>query len=238
MRALGEAIERTASSRISFDAECRALSLPEGEVFDVLSYRPPSLPMFSISNKGIPDYLPFSPERAYRWRRGERADGSCVWVPIELVYYPVTRADVVDAMCGNSNSNGVAAAASMSVAKSSAFFELIERDAYGRAWISGEAPYRLSEWPEQLLHIVDVIREAGLVVELCAFQTHAPTAAVAIRGESEPALAFGMATRDNWDEAIEKALQEALSHRVAFNKATLEPHESLRDRLVSRKRAP
>lgn len=213
IRALGEAIERNSAQQVAVDAKGSAKSLHLSNVFDVRSLYPPGMQGFSGHADGeAPKFAPFRSDGTYRWRKGTTGAGDEQWVPVELVYYPVEASVNCAPLCGSCTSNGVAAGASLSEARTSALYELIERDAFVRSWISQRPPDRFASQPRGVRAIVERLRSTGCRVEFLAFSAIAPTVGVAILQEAAPALSYGMATKATWPLAAEKALQEAMSH--------------------------
>lgn len=213
IRALGEAIERDSAQRITIDAKGSVKDLHLSNTFDVRSLYPPRMQGFTDRTDGkAPDFSPFRSDGTYRWRKGTTGAGDEQWVPIELVYYPVEMSMHCAPLCGSCTSNGVAAGTSLMEARTSALYELIERDAFVRSWISQQPPDRFTSQPRSVRTIVERLRYSGCRVEFLAFSSIAPTVGVAIIQEAAPALSYGMATKGTWLLAAEKALQEAMSH--------------------------
>lgn len=202
-RATGEAIERQAlaNPRIDFVGPLGALS---PEVVVPTSLLPKEdLAAFALSTR----YKPFDAETSYEWTFGTDVTGQRYALPIEMIYFVPTLAR---ARCALASSNGVAAARSFDEAAEAALHESIERDAFVRTWISRTPP---SCWEHGIAWADDISSELatqGRVVSVHRFDAALPTIGVAIRGE-RPALVFGMATRPDPEQALAKAMQEALA---------------------------
>jgi hypothetical protein len=85
--------------------------------------------------------VPFSPEQAEYWACGERIDGTPVAIPAALVFSPFPRPAWLAP--GAQSSNGAAAGRSIEDARRRAWCELVERDAFIRAWRGGGVPERI-----------------------------------------------------------------------------------------------
>jgi SagB-type dehydrogenase family enzyme len=206
IRAVCESIERSASADVRCDFVGRESELPLGVTprGDLAPSR--LLPVFAG-----PDghYTPYSAQQEYEWRFGTDAAGGVCAVPVEMVYYPL-RLDTRH--CARATSNGVAAGRSLAEAEDAAFRELIERDAFVRAWIGRAAPDAWSIRPGWFDDAVKEINLAPAVITAHVFPlAHLPTVGVAIRSNNRPALAFGMATKEDHELALDKAFQDALA---------------------------
>lgn len=131
------------------------------------------------------------------------ADNREAWIPHPMV---VLRDDYAT---GLPTSSGLAAAPSASLALLRAVQELIERDALMVTWlhsVSGRAvglPERLAE-PVRLLH------GRAMAFDITPAYSPFPVAAVAgsIPRRGEPRFSLGVACRETWDDAVEKAYLE------------------------------
>lgn len=203
LRCQGEVRERDAFMTPRWDLAGPERSIPVPPIA-VTTMWPPTMPIFDST-----DCEPYSPRRAYQWVLGSDGSGSAVAAPIDALY-----AFQRPRRCALPNSSGTAFHFSEKEARRSALFELIERDAFVRAWVSQRPPLRLSteliaRWPR-----VGEIQASGCRIDILAFQACQPTIGVRIRRATWPALAFGLATKDSWEEALEKAYIDALAHFV------------------------
>lgn len=202
VRAIAEALERRVSGRQRVDLV--------GTVDDILSFGarpalellpPPKSPAFAECR----DFVPLSPDNLLEWVVGVDDKDSRVAIPVEMVFYPVK---LNRPRVGQANSSGVAAGTGFGSAFEAALNELVERDAFVRTWLAKIPPPRWEEPPRWFARAI----RWGKAEQITAhwFPSAArPTVGVAIRSPCRPSLAFGMATREDYELALEKALQEA-----------------------------
>ena len=202
--AFGEAIERYSASlpdpaRISW----RRIGELDGDVLD-----PREFPLYSdeqYARAGFP-YPRFNPELLHPWVRGRWL--GCrdeVWVPAVFVFLSLAlhRENLI---CQGS-SNGLAAATTLDEASLRAILELVERDAFMSAWLSGEASQLIEiddSLESPLREALKGIAELGGDVELRLLPTSAcGTTIVALAigdGHNWPGVTLGVAT--DFDPAL------------------------------------
>lgn len=217
VRSAAESLERASCAPDACTRVGTAATLDAETVFDVLQLFPATLPAFAEDG-----YSAFARDVVYDWSIGRMAADPTVWVPSELVHYPYR---VDRPKCGFANSNGVAVASTVRDAEQAAFDELIERNAYVECWLSQTAPPRWTRWPawfdEAVYHLG--IRQEQATVQFYPDAAQ-PTVSVAIRSQEHPALSFGMATKEGWLDALEKAfLESAGSFLAAKSKPAEDP---------------
>jgi ribosomal protein S12 methylthiotransferase accessory factor len=195
--AFGEAIERYSASlpdisRITW----RRLDELEGDVLD-----PRAFPLYDdeqYARPGFP-YARFDPTVPHPWVRGSRLEsGDDVWVPALFGYLSLTT--YAENLICQGSSNGLAAATTPEEAALRATLELVERDAFMSAWLSGAAsrPIELDgSLDDDLREALAGIAELGGTVELRLLPTSAcGTTVLALAlgdGESWPGVTLGLA---------------------------------------------
>lgn len=108
---------------------------------------------------------PFSGNEPRLWVPVQDREGSIFQVLADLVFYPFGRSD--HRRHTSASSSGVAAHTSLDKARASAVAELIERDAFMRAWLSGGPATRVLHWESSAPpSFVDPLVEAGWTVDL------------------------------------------------------------------------
>jgi hypothetical protein len=144
------------------------------------------------------------------WVPGESHDGP-VWIPAALVYYPFAAAPPWLAPIAVS-SNGVAAYPTAPGALRRAWLELVERDAYQRARLTGKVnpPPRIrsSGLPDEARDMVDFLaRHAKVTILLLPSPAEIPV--VLVRADTDRGIASGAAAATDIGQAAVKAATEA-----------------------------
>lgn len=136
IKAIAEALERYASGSLRWDESCSANHLTsEGHSWlDPRRYVPYRTEHYAGSLRHL---KPFDPAETIQWVGGKRVrTGEDIYVPVELVFYPINHEQVGRQICYKACSSGVAAFSEKTEASRRAMFELIERDAVCVTWYS------------------------------------------------------------------------------------------------------
>lgn len=142
IKALSEAVERSSTSRVRVDVESTADELRDEEWLNPNSVAPLSKAQY----RAQPRLEAFKPTSKWQWVRGLYLNSKkSVLVPIDLVFYPIDAEKFERRLCCFATSNGVAAHPNLNQAVQSGLLELIERDAFMRAWYNKEVLKRLDE---------------------------------------------------------------------------------------------
>ncbi|MGH7196702.1 MAG: YcaO-like family protein [Candidatus Saccharimonadales bacterium] len=209
VKAVVEAYERFASSRVRVDVTARAKELDE-------AWLDPRLvaPLTEKQYAAEPFLKPFNEEIEWQWVYGMQHTGEAILVPVDLVFYPLRTATFGRKLCYEANSSGVAAFTNREEAVRRGLLELIERDAIMRNWFvrrppkqidSGQLPYhwrkRTSYWETQgrKVYVFDLSAHGVLVVNV-----------VIVSDTEYPCFIDGAASSErSFEEAISKAFHEA-----------------------------
>jgi ribosomal protein S12 methylthiotransferase accessory factor YcaO len=143
-----------------------------------------------------------------------------VWIPIDLVFYPLITARWRRKPCIATNSSGVAAFADEQGARDRGLLELIERHALMRLWLERTIPGKLS--PEQLPYHwqrrVTYWRDHGRTVDVLDISTHGIVViCVIIRSDNYPGFVSGAAaSAESFEQAVAKAFLEAEAELISL----------------------
>ncbi|HVX47966.1 MAG TPA: YcaO-like family protein [Candidatus Saccharimonadales bacterium] len=210
VKALAEAYERYASSLVRVDHVGKANDFKT-------SWLDPFV-VAPLSDKQYDrlDFLqPFDRDTSWQWVQGKSmVDGSPIWVPVDLVFYPLTNETFGRKLCFEASSSGVAAYTSRQEANRRALLELIERDSVMRNWFMRTSPSRIvySRLPFHWQRRVKYWQELGRdVFVLDMSQYGVVTINVMIMSEDQfPCFVNGCASSEiSFDEAVAKAFHEA-----------------------------
>jgi ribosomal protein S12 methylthiotransferase accessory factor len=212
LSAVGEAIERYAPSlpdpaRLVW----RRLGDLEGEVLD-----PRKGPLYSerqYRTSGFP-FARFDPEVTHPWVEGQwLGTRHRVWVPAVFAYLSLELAAAQHFCQGTSN--GLAAATSAEEGQLRATLELVERDAFMTAWLTGSPCPRLDRelgLESDLREILDGIRQMGGEVEVRVLPTAKCGTAIAClaRGDGQryPGMTLGLGADLDPASALRQAILE------------------------------
>lgn len=87
---------------------------------------------------------PFDSQKEWEWVQGyDLLSGSPVYVPIDLVFYPLSEDKLGRRLCHYGNSSGIAAHSTTEAAIEGALLELVERDAVMRNWYEQVPPHKI-----------------------------------------------------------------------------------------------
>ena len=211
LSAMGEAIERYSASCI--DPDRVVLARPaelDGEFID-----PRCGGLYTdaqYAGAGFP-YVRFDADVAHPWIRGRWLSGGEVWIPAALVSLRIELAP--DQLFCQGTSNGLAAGTSIEDASLRAVFELIERDAFMSAWLSGTPGCRISvddSLDPMLSEVLGQIAHLGADIELFTLPTSAcGTTALCMAlgdGDRYPAMSFGLGCDLDPRAALRQAILE------------------------------
>ena len=156
----------------------------------------------------------FSAKRKYLWRAGVEVEtGRSVHLPAECLHpWEALPAWARRQACANANTSGVAAWPDAEGALTRATLELLERDAFLRAWLSGSAPPQLSiaSLPAAARQRIADLEQAGFRVSVAAIGAGwVPIYSVFVQNEQRPLTAIMAAADFLAEVALMKALDEA-----------------------------
>jgi len=181
-------------------------------------------------------YSPLSMRRRYPWVKGVRVkDGAEVFLMAQCVH-ALSSLDSADSRLPytSASTSGVAAFTDLETAQSRALIELIERDAFARAWLRGAAPPVVDEigLPGSIQGRVAHLRNAGYALSIHALPSmHLPVAAVFAQHSAAAFTSVTTASAFQFEEAVESALSEAESRVQQFHGKA--PHPPLRQAHIS-----
>lgn len=205
LKATVEAYERYSSGNLKVDLSSPASSLG-GNWLDPRNVRPMSKDQLEKK----PYLKEFNAKETMEWVQGKRADGTDVWVPVDLVYYPL---HLQRRLVSEADSSGVAAHFDVDEAKKRAFYELIERDAIMRLWATKQSPKQVN--PEQLgVHICKMNlywKSHSRTNEVFDLSVDGAGVALAISRSNDgswPFFVSGAAAASSFEQAAAKAYQE------------------------------
>ncbi|WP_419907285.1 YcaO-like family protein [Hoeflea sp.] len=165
------------------------------------------------------DWLPPGKKMAeIEWVQARSLDRSSVWVPAEAVFLGQGTMGDPDAVFV-ADTNGCAAGESDRASKSSALFELIERDATARWWYGCRARHRL---PDSVLDaaggtVLEASRAHKIDPRFFDITTDIGVPVVAAAGnEGDGPVALGFAAAPTFASAAMKALVEMLQMALVF----------------------
>ena len=211
MSALGEAVERYSASCV--DPERIVLARPaelDGEFID-----PRCCGLYTdlqYARAGFP-YVRFDADVAHPWIPGRWLNGRPVWIPAAVVALRIelTREQL---FC-QGTSNGLAAGTSSEDASLRATYELIERDAFMSAWLSGTPGCRVAvddSLDPMLAEVLAQVANLGADIELFTLPTSAcGTTALCMAigdGDRYPAISFGLGCDLDPRAAIRQSILE------------------------------
>jgi ribosomal protein S12 methylthiotransferase accessory factor len=216
IKAIAEAYERYASGNYKIDREGAASELGA-------AWLDPRLvrPLTDEQLENNPHMQPFDESSKIDWVEGKKA-GERILVPIDMAYYPLNPHILDRALVAEADSSGVAAHTNEGTATRLALFELIERDAMMRNWLSQQSPdrldgnllpshvqKRLEYWKERGydMHVLDMSGDTAVIQTLLVNQKM-----------EYPYFVNGAAASLEYDQAINKSLEEAelgLAHALS-----------------------
>ncbi len=209
LSAVGEAIERYSASIV--DAERIVWKRPQeldGEFLD-----PRLCGLYSdeqYNRRGFP-YVRFDMEIEHPWVQGNWvSNGQPVWIPAVFVFLTVELRQEQSICQGTSN--GLAASTDKDDASLRAILELVERDAFMAAWLTGSSAQCL-ELDDPLLHeVLKGLEGLGATVEIYTLLASAIGTTVLCLafgdGENYPGVTFGLGCDLEPRAALKQAVLE------------------------------
>lgn len=211
VKAIAEAYERQRSAAVRVDVHSTASSLAK-EWMDPRV----ATPLTDDQYQQLPHLQQFSENMEIEWVRGADRNGREVYVPIDLVFYPIHNLDrkkVVDTC-----SSGFATYSTYDEAVRRGLLELVERDALMRNWYSKTSPDRLDfhVLPVHLQKRIQYWRDLGRdVYVLDLSQMGVVVVEVIITSDSYPCFVSGASSSlDSFEGAAIKAFHEAESRLI------------------------
>jgi ribosomal protein S12 methylthiotransferase accessory factor len=212
LSAVGEAIERYSGSLLDparvIWKKCDEL---EGDFLD-----PREFALYSEAQYSNADYpfARFDPQIAHPWILGSWGhDGSPVWVPAILVYLFFSGGP--DHFFAQGTSNGLAASSTARDAGLRALLELVERDAFMTAWLTGGCGERIvldETLDGELSQVLESVERLGASVELYALPDCAVGTAVLCLalgdGVEYPGVTIGLSADLDPRRAVRQAILE------------------------------
>jgi ribosomal protein S12 methylthiotransferase accessory factor len=212
LSAIGEATERYSASLADplriVSARCGEL---DGEFLD-----PREFAVYSDAQYGRADFpfVRFDPQVVHPWVQGWWADTLApVWVPTMLAFLHVTAGP--DQLFCQGTSSGLAASTDRCDASFRALLELVERDAFLTAWMTGRPGQRIEmddTLDPRLRRVLDGVEELGAAVEIYSLTACVHGCAILCLalgdGVRYPGVTIGMAAGTNAASALSAAILE------------------------------
>lgn len=211
LKAIAEGYERQRSMSVFHDIISRASALP-GRWLDPRIV----VPLTDEQYEQLPRLEKFDEESEIEWVKGKDWQNREVFVPIDLVFYPIENLD--RKLIVNTCSSGFAAYTNVNEAVKRGVLELVERDAMMRHWYEGESPRKLDYQilPVHIQNRLNYWRSRGReVFVLDISQKGVIAIEVVITSDTYPCFVSGASsTLGSFDEAVIKAFQEAESRLI------------------------
>lgn len=211
LKAIAEGYERHRSAEVFYDIKLSARDIP-GNWIDPRMFAPLSDEQYDR----LSHLQSFNEDLEIEWVIGRDAHGQVVYVPIDLVFYPIP--SIKRKLITDTCSSGFAAFTDYSGAVCRGLLELIERDSLMRGWFEKRSPLRvslqvlpthlknrISYWARRGrdVYVLDLSRDGVIVVE------------VLVTSDNYPCLVSGAcASLGSFEEAAFKAFQEAESRLI------------------------
>ncbi len=211
LKAIAEGYERQQSMKVFYSTSSSALQL-KGPWLD------PRLiaPLTDKQYDQLPHLQKFDEQSEIEWVQGVDWQGREVFVPIDLVFYPIE--EIGRKLVVNTCSSGFAAYTELDEAVNRGTLEIVERDAIMRSWYEAESPRKLGYHilPTHLQNRVDYWREQGRdVFVLDLSQRGVIVIEVVITSDEYPCFVSGASSSlGTFEEAAIKAFQEAESRLI------------------------
>lgn len=210
-KAIAEGFERQCSSNVRYDICSTARDLPN-------AWLDPRVvaPLTNEQYEKLPHLQNFTENTELEWIKGVDMQGKSVFVPIDLVFYPINgihRKLIVDTC-----SSGFAAHVSYEEAVNLGMLELVERDSLMRYWFEERSPRKLSRriLPTHLRNRAEYWDRLGYNVSvLDVSQRGVVVIEVIITSDNYPCFVSGASsTTDALEASLIKAFQEAESRLI------------------------
>lgn len=211
IKSIAEAFERYASGLVRYDL----IDSAENLQYQWLDPRD-IVPLTDEQYKKLSHLKPFSVLDKIEWIKGERLDNnSDIYVPIDIVFYPLSGEILGRNLIYSANSSGIAAYTDKSKAIEKGLLELIERDAIMRNWFTRKAPNLIAynNLPIHWQKRVDYWNTHNRQVYIFDLSDHGvSTISVAIVSEDFPCFMQGASSSiASFEEALSKAFHESES---------------------------
>ena len=216
LSAVGEAIERYSASIV--DPERIVWKRPhelDGEFMD-----PRMCGLYSdehYERQGFP-YVRFDPDIEHPWVRGSlvangQSGGQPVWIPAVFVFLTVEVRQ--EQSISQGTSNGLAASTEKDDASLRAILELVERDAFMAAWLTGRSAQRIEiddNLDSPLREVIEGLERLGATTEIYTLPTSAIGTTILCLalgdGENYPGVTFGLGCDLEPRAALKQAVLE------------------------------
>lgn len=224
IKAIAEAYERYASGIVRVNLRSRADQI-ESRWLDPRKIAP----LTRDQLKAYKQLQPFNENAEYEWVKGESLkDGSPVYVPVDLAFFPVFSQSLGRKPLHAGNSSGVAAFSTIEEAQRRALLEAIERDALMRSWFDRIPPKQIAHarlpfhWRRRAEYWQARGREV-YVLDLSEYGVSVTQVAI-VSQETYPFFVNGAsASGRSFEESVSKAFHEAelvLLHMLKSPKTT------------------
>jgi thiazole/oxazole-forming peptide maturase SagD family component len=213
IKALAEAYERYASGTVRVDRTAKGIALTKANE----QWMDPRIvaPMTKEQLAHYPDMEQFDENKSWQWVKGNEAStNKTVWVPVDLVYYPLFPEIWGRKRCSNATSSGVAAYSDESEAIRRAVFELLERHATMDDWLRHEpfSPIATEKLPYHYQRRVAYWKQKGYQVYVLDMTDRVYGMIginVVLVSDSFPCFMSGAAVSDSFEAALSKAFHES-----------------------------
>jgi len=154
------------------------------------------------------DLIAYRPDRQRLWVEAHSLAGEVQWILADLVFYPFGTAD--HRRHTSANSSGMAAGRDYASAVTSAWFELVERDAFMRSWLGRLAGDRLNiPRAGTGAELVKDLESMKWTIELRVLWGSQGDWSILAMAEHGSKLSLGSAAGPDATTAITKAISEA-----------------------------
>lgn len=210
VKAIAEAFERYVSGRYRVD-EIVIPNNAKEKFFNILENTHQDILYMKENNLSIIDYTKKCSVVWASYLLDSNKNDYC-YVPVDHVFYPISKKDVLHDISFHSNSTGVAAHTHYETAVKKALFELVERDAVAVMWFSKISPKKIDtkSLPEDLFLRVEALQKIGREVVFFDITTDSvPVILCLCYGDFFPMTTSGCSAQEDPVEACRKALDEA-----------------------------
>ena len=208
IKTLAEAFERHLSDAVVVDKIASAKDLDASWIDPRIA-----TPFLSQQFKRFKNIAPFSPELECQWIRGRRLrNGELTYVLVDHVYYPLFVEKIGRRLFYEANSTGTAAHVNSNKAIENALLELIERDAFAVMWYTRRNVTSLptGDLPREIQERMTFWESQGRQVKILNITLDSvPVVLVLIKSSSYPCLVSGAAAAFTYEQAVNKAFDEA-----------------------------
>lgn len=218
LKAIVEAIERYSCAVPRVDAIARASEMKKSDFLDPYLIAP-----FDKEQCNLLDIEPFNNDTEWQWINGKRmSTGKDLFIPIDLVFYPLQPNNLGRNLCYRANSSGVSAHFDYEKAIENALFELIERDAIALTWLTGRkvTAIPLEYASNEIRDRISFWQRQGRKIKLLNLTIDSlPVVMSVIDSPKYPCIVTGAAAATSFSEAITKSFNEAEFMLLSWMKA-------------------